>query len=118
MVFKSDWVTTKETHLNWNTCSHLHINFLLLSNRQRNDNFLNNNNNNNKHEGDCDTYCNWCTWKTRRLRNKRTSRDPDYSITKIGQNTEKSPEDLRTLAVTQTQVKNHQLTLVGKLSKE
>ena len=32
----------------------------------------------------------------------------------IGQNTEKSPEDLRRLSVTQTQVKNHQLMLVWK----
>ena len=45
--------------------------------------------------------------RTRRLRNKRTSRDyPDYSIIKIGQNTEKRPRDLRRLAVTQTAVKN------------
>ena len=36
----------------------------------------------------------------------------DYSITKIGQNTEKNPEDLMRLAVTQTPVKNHQLMLV------
>ena len=31
---------------------------------------------------------------------------------KIGQNTEKSPGDLRRLAVTQTPVKDHQLTLI------
>ena len=30
----------------------------------------------------------------------------------IGQNTETSPGDLRRLAVTQTQEKNHQLTLM------
>ena len=30
-----------------------------------------------------------------------------YSIIKIGQNTEKSPGDLRRLAVTQTHVRNH-----------
>ena len=40
-----------------------------------------------------------------KLGNKRTSRDhPDFSIIKIGENTEKSPGDLRRLAVTQTPV--------------
>ena len=39
------------------------------------------------------------------------------SITRISQNTEKSPGDLRRLAVTQTPVRNHQLTLVGKSFK-
>ena len=34
------------------------------------------------------------------------------SIVKIAQNTEKSPGDLGGLAVTQTPVRNHQLTLV------
>ena len=37
---------------------------------------------------------------------------PDYSIIKIDQKTEKSPGELGRLAVTQTQGKNHQLTLV------
>ena len=37
---------------------------------------------------------------------------PNYSIVEISQNTEKSPGDLRRLAVTQTPVENHQLTLV------
>ena len=56
-----------------------------------------------------DTNFEWCTrntpqrydkW-TGRLRNQRTSRDhSDYSIVKIGQNTEKSPGDLRKLIVT------------------
>ena len=35
-----------------------------------------------------------------------------------GQNTEKSPEDLRRLAVTQTPVRNHQLKLMWKPLKE
>ena len=35
----------------------------------------------------------------------------------ISQNTEKSPGDLRRLVVTQTPVKNHQLTLVWKTLK-
>ena len=52
------------------------------------------------------------------LGNKRTSRDhSDYSITKICQNTEKSPGDLRRLAVSQTPVRNHLLTLVRKTLK-
>ena len=42
----------------------------------------------------------------------RTSRDhPNDSIIKNGQNTKKSPGDLRRLAVTQTPVKTHRLTL-------
>ena len=36
------------------------------------------------------------------------------SIIEIGQNTEKSPGDLRRLAVTQSPVKDHQLTLMWK----
>ena len=48
---------------------------------------------------------------TRRLRNKSTSSDhPDDNIVKIGQNTEKIPGDLRCLAISQTPVKNQQLT--------
>ena len=46
---------------------------------------------------------------------EQTSGDhPDYSIIKISQNTEKSPLDLKRLAVTQTPVKDHQLALVWK----
>ena len=37
---------------------------------------------------------------------------PNYSIVEIGQNTKKSPGNLGRLAVTQTPVENHQLTLV------
>ena len=37
---------------------------------------------------------------------------PNYRIIENGQNTEKSPGDLRRLAVTQTPVKDHQLTLI------
>ena len=43
---------------------------------------------------------------------------PNYSIIDNGQNTEKSPGDLRSLAVTQTPVKDHQLTLMLKALKE
>ena len=39
---------------------------------------------------------------------------PNYYIIENGQNTEKSPIDLRRLAVTQTSVKNHQVTLMWK----
>ena len=43
----------------------------------------------------------------------RTGRDyPNDSIAKNGQIPETSPGDLRRLAVTQTSVKNHQLTLM------
>ena len=43
---------------------------------------------------------------------------PNDSIIEDGQNTEKSPGDLRRLAVTQTPMKNHQLTLMWKDQKE
>ena len=43
---------------------------------------------------------------------------PDYSITKIGQNTEKSSRDFKWLAVTQAQVKDHQLTMIWKTHKK
>ena len=44
------------------------------------------------------------------LENKRTSGyHPDYSIIKIGKNTEKSPGDLKRLAVTQTPKEDHQV---------
>ena len=43
---------------------------------------------------------------------------PNYSIVKLGQNTEKSPGDLRRLAVTQTPVKDLQLMLELKTYKQ
>ena len=76
-----------------------------------------------ENEGNGDTSCGWCTRNnpkgnskgTRRHGNKRTSRDyPDYSIIKIGQNTEKSPGGLRKVAVGQTLSENRQLMLVWK----
>ena len=49
----------------------------------------------------------------KRLGSRRTGGDhPNDSIIENGQNTEKSPGDLRRLAVTQTPVKNHRLTLM------
>ena len=73
-----------------------------------------------EHESDGDTYCNWCSWYSHQriatgtgvLGNKRVS--GDYSFIKIDQNSEKSPGDLRRLAVTQTPVRNHQLMLMRK----
>ena len=43
---------------------------------------------------------------------------PNYSIAEVGQNTNKNPRDLMILAITQTPVKNHQLTLMWKTLKE
>ena len=53
------------------------------------------------------------------LGNNRTSGDdPNYYNIENSQNTEKIPGDLRTLAVIQTTVKDHQLTLMRKTLKE
>ena len=74
-----------------------------------------------KYEGDNDANCNWCTWKNPlrigkgigRFGNKSTNGDHlGYSITKIGQNTEESPRDLKRIVITQTLVRNHWLMLV------
>ena len=47
---------------------------------------------------------------------RRTNWDhTNYCIIEVGQNTKKSPEDLRKLAVTQIPVKYHQLTQVWKI---
>ena len=47
--------------------------------------------------------------------NWRTNRDhPNYSIIKIGQNTEMKSSDLRWFAVSLTPVKDYQLTLMEK----
>ena len=53
------------------------------------------------------------------LEGRRTSGDyPNYNTIENGQNTEKSPENLKRLTVTQTPVKNHQLKLMWKTLKE
>ena len=61
-----------------------------------------------EHEGDADTIYSWCALHgyprlvkgTGKGGNRETSRNhPDYSIAKIGKNTEKSPGDLRRLTV-------------------
>ena len=71
---------------------------------------------------DRDTNCYWCTrigTGTGGFGNKSTSRKrPNYSIIKIGKNTEKSPGDLRRLAVTQTPEKTISLHWCEKLFKE
>ena len=49
----------------------------------------------------------------------RTSGDhPNYNIVGNGQNTEKSPGDLMRLAVSQTPVKNNQITLMWRTLKK
>ena len=62
-----------------------------------------------EHESDGDTNCNWCAQYshqrfgtgTRRLVNERTNGDYlNYNIVEKSQNTEKSPGDLRRLALT------------------
>ena len=79
------------------------------------------------YEGDNYTNRDLCFWYSHQriingigeLRGWRTSGGhPIYSIIENGQNTEKSPGDLRRLAVTQTPVKYHQLKLMWKTLKE
>ena len=62
-----------------------------------------------EHKGESDTNCSLCVQnssqepeeRTGGIGNQRKNRDyPDYSIAEIGQNTQKSPGDLRRLAVT------------------
>ena len=62
-----------------------------------------------EHKIDSDINCNWYArfshqrigTRTGGLGNKKTNGDhPNYSIIEIGQNTEKSPGDLRRVAVT------------------
>ena len=71
----------------------------------------------------CDNYTNrdWCFWYrhqriikgTVELGDRWTSGDfPNYNIIENGKNTEKSPGDLKRLAITQTPVKDHQLKLM------
>ena len=76
-----------------------------------------------EHEVYGDTSCNWCTWidpqrlskRSREVGNWRTNGDHlNYSIVEVGQNTEKSPGDLRRLSATQPLVKDNQLMLVQK----
>ena len=79
-----------------------------------------------KHESDNYTNCIWCSWYSYQrieisiggLRNNMTSGDhPNNCSIEIGQNTTKSPGDLRRIAVIQTPVKDNQLTLIWKNSQ-
>ena len=74
-----------------------------------------------EHQSDDCTNCDWCFWHNNYRIIKgpggfgswQTGRDyPNDSVTENGQNTEKSLGHLRRLTVTQTPVKNHQLTLM------
>ena len=74
-----------------------------------------------EHESEGYANCKYRAWysyqrfgtMTGGLRNKRTCSGHQYnSIVEIGQNTKKSPRDMKRLAVAQTPVKNHQITLV------
>ena len=57
--------------------------------------------------------------KTGEIENQRTNRVyPNNNIAEIGQNTEKSPGNLRRLAVTETLVNDHLLKLVRKTLKK
>ena len=86
-----------------------------------------NNNDNDNNKGVNYTNCDWCFWYSHQriikwtggVENKRTSGDhPNYYIIENGQNTEKSPEHLRKLAVTQSPVKYHQVKLMRKTLNE
>ena len=79
-----------------------------------------------EHESDGDTNFKWCSWYshqrvdtgTGELGNKRMSGDhPNYSIIKIGQNTEESLADLKRLSVIQTPARNYRLTMALKTRK-
>ena len=79
-----------------------------------------------EHKRNGDSNCNWCTWKNPqrngvengRLENKRTNTDfTDNRIIKIDSNTEKSPGDLRRLAVTKTSARNYLLKLIRSTLK-
>ena len=79
-----------------------------------------------EHEGDNYTDRDWFFWYSHRriikrtggLGGRRTSGNhPNYYIIEISQNTEKSPGDLRRLAVTQTPVKTHQLKPMWKTTQ-
>ena len=80
-----------------------------------------------EHESDDYANSNWYSWyshqrigtRTGGLENNGMGGDyPNDSIVDIGQNTEKSPEDLRILAVTQIPVENHRLELMRKTLNE
>ena len=74
-----------------------------------------------EYESDNYTIYNWCSGYSHQMIGTRTGALSNngmggdcrnYSIVEIGQNTEKSPGDLRRLTVSQTPVKDHQRTLM------
>ena len=80
-----------------------------------------------EHVSNGDINCSSCTWNNPQWirkaseteRNRRENRDYSaYCIIEIGQNIEKSSEDLRRLAAIQTPMKSHPLTLMWKTRKK
>ena len=80
-----------------------------------------------ENEGDKYIHRDWFFWYSHQriikgtggLGGKRTSRGhPNYNKIENSQNTEKSPGDLRRLAVTQTPVKYYQLQLMTRTLNE
>ena len=76
-----------------------------------------------EHESDVYTNYDWCSWYSHRRidketgghGNKRMSGDlPNYYTIEIGQNTEKSPGDLRRFTVILTSEKDNHLSLMCK----
>ena len=74
-----------------------------------------------EHEGDNYTICDWCFGYSNERITKGTEGvgswwtrgdNPNNNIIENGRNTEKSPGDLSRLTVSQTPVKDHQLTLM------
>ena len=79
-----------------------------------------------EHEIDNYNNCDWCIWYSHQriikgtggIGNKRKSGDhPNYYIIENGQNTEKSPEDVRRLPVAKTPVEVYLLKLMWKTPK-
>ena len=66
--------------------------------------------------GNGDTNCNWWTRYSYQRTGTGTggfrNKEPNYRIPEIGQNTVKSPGDLRRLPITQTPMENHQQTVL------
>ena len=74
-----------------------------------------------ENESDNDANCNYHAWYSHqmistengRFGNMRTNGDHlHYSIVEISQKTERSPGDLRRIAVTSASVESHEITLV------
>ena len=67
-----------------------------------------------EYEDEDDTNCNWCIWNGSGLQELEIEgrNRPNYRIVKIGWNTEKTPRDLKRLAVAQTLLKDHQLRVM------